>query len=165
MNVERVAVLGGRAARLALAEEFGATAVLNYHDAGGSLEQSISGLPGAPFANVIEASGSPAGMHAALGVAAHAGKILMIGDYATARADFPWNHILHGELELIGSNASAGAWPEAVRLADVLPLGRLVSRRLPASSYAEGLELVRNSRDLVKVVLEWSDPARPAGGL
>jgi threonine dehydrogenase-like Zn-dependent dehydrogenase len=157
VNVECVAVVGGRAARLALAEEFGATAALNYHDVGGSLEQSIAALPGAPFANVIEASGSPAGMRAALDVAARAGKILMIGDYATARADFPWNNILHGELELIGSNASAGVWPEAVRLATTgaVPLDRLVSRRLPASSYAEGLELVRNSRDLVKVVLEW----------
>jgi threonine dehydrogenase-like Zn-dependent dehydrogenase len=97
-------------------------------------------------------------MHAALDVAASAGKILIIGDYATARADFPWNSILHGELELIGSNASAGAWPEAVRLAAVLPLGRLVSHSLPASSYAEGLELVHNSRDLVKVVLDWGTP-------
>ena len=86
----------------------------------------------------------------------------MIGDYAAGRADFPWNRILLGELELIGSNASAGAWPEAVRLANALPLERLISRRLPASAYAEALELVRNSRDLVKVVLEW---ARDSGRL
>jgi threonine dehydrogenase-like Zn-dependent dehydrogenase len=156
MNVEHVAVVGGRPPRLSLAEEFGATAVLNYHDAGG-LEQPIAALPGAPFANVIEASGSPAAMHAALGATAHAGKILLMGDYATARADFAWNRILHGELELIGSNASAGAWPDAVRLAvtGAVPLGRLVSRSMPAASYAEALELVHSSRDLVKVVLDW----------
>ena len=36
VNVECVAVVGGRAARLALAEEFGATAALNYHDVAGA---------------------------------------------------------------------------------------------------------------------------------
>ena len=57
-------------------------------------------------------------MQAALGVAAHAGQDSRHRRLRpTARASFPWNRILLGELELIGSNASAGAWPEAVRLA------------------------------------------------
>jgi threonine dehydrogenase-like Zn-dependent dehydrogenase len=158
MNVERIALVGGRAARLSLAQDFGAATVLNYHDAGASLEKLIAALPGAPFANVVEASGAPAAMQAALQVAARAAKILLIGDYGPNRADFPWNRILLGELELIGSNASAGAWEQAVALAvsRALLLERLVSRCLPASSYAEALELVRNSRDLVKVVLQWN---------
>jgi threonine dehydrogenase-like Zn-dependent dehydrogenase len=82
----------------------------------------------------------------------------LIGDYGDGRADFPWNTLLHHELELIGSNASAGAWTRAVELAVTgkLPLERLISRRLPMASGVECVELVRRSRDLVKVVMEGS---------
>ena len=81
----------------------------------------------------------------------------MIGDYADGRADFPWNRLLHRELELIGSNASAGAWTRAVELAvgRQIPLESLISLRLPAASGVEAVQLVRESRDLIKVVLEW----------
>lgn len=91
-------------------------------------------------------------------VAPHGGKILVLGDYGASRAGFPWNQLLHRELELIGSNASAGAWPEAVRLAvtGAVPLARLVSRRLPAAAFAEALEMTRSSRDVVKVVMQWT---------
>jgi threonine dehydrogenase-like Zn-dependent dehydrogenase len=96
-------------------------------------------------------------MQAAMEVAPHGGKIVVMGDYGVSRAGFPWNQLLHRELELIGSNASAGAWPEAVRLAltGAVPLARLASRRLPAAAFAEALEMTRNSRDVVKVVMEW----------
>ena len=61
-------------------------------------------------------------------------------------------------MELIGSNASAGAWPEAVRLAvgGDLPLDRLVTHRLPSERFREGIELVRSRHSgVIKVVLEW----------
>jgi 2-desacetyl-2-hydroxyethyl bacteriochlorophyllide A dehydrogenase len=156
-RVDRVVLVGGRPGRLNMARELHAAAVLNYHEAGPDLAGAIAALPGAPFPNVVEASGSPAAIHAALGVAARGGKILIVGDYGPGCASFLWNRILLGELELIGSNASAGAWPEAVRLATsgALPLERLVSRRLPATAYAEALETARKSKDVVKVVMEW----------
>ena len=75
-----------------------------------------------------------------------------------ARADFLWNDLLHRQLELIGSNASAGAWPEAVRLAgaEALPIGRLVTHVLPAERFAEAFRLVRSREaDAIKVVLTW----------
>jgi 2-desacetyl-2-hydroxyethyl bacteriochlorophyllide A dehydrogenase len=157
-QVERVVLVGGRPGRLNMARELAAATVLNYHEAGPDLAGAIAGLPGAPFPNVVEASGSPAAIHAALGVAARGGKILVVGDYGPGCANFAWNRILLGELELIGSNASAGAWPEAVRLAIAgeLPLERLVSRRLPATAYAEALEIAKKSKDVVKVVIEWT---------
>jgi threonine dehydrogenase-like Zn-dependent dehydrogenase len=157
-KVEHVALLGGRPTRLSLAQELAGCAVLNYREAGPDLPKAILALPGAPFPAVIEASGSPAGMQAAMDVAPHGGKILVLGDYGASRASFPWNQVLHRELELIGSNASAGAWPEAVRLAvtGTLPLERLVSRRLPAAAFAEALEMTRSSRDVVKVVMRWT---------
>ena len=83
----------------------------------------------------------------------------MVGDYGAWHASFRWNHVLHREIELIGSCASAGAWPEAVRLAveERLPLERLVTHRLPAERFQEGVELTRSRRgDVVKVVLEWT---------
>jgi threonine dehydrogenase-like Zn-dependent dehydrogenase len=156
-GVARVSLVGGRAARLALAKDFGAAATLNYHEAANDLPRAISCLPGAPFANLVEASGSPAALQALLDAAPREGKILIIGDYAAGRADFPWNRLLHRELELIGSNASQGAWPRAVELATSgkLPLEQLISRRIPAARGGDAVQVVRNSRDLVKVVLEW----------
>ena len=86
------------------------------------------------------------------------GRILVLGDYAGAQAGFAWNRLLLQEIELIGSNASAGAWPEAVRIATEgqLPLARLATHRLPAVRFAEGVELMRGHHaGVIKVVLEW----------
>lgn len=156
-GVVNIALVGGRISRLNLAEEFGATATLNYHDVRTDLSTAVAALPGSPFPNVIEATSSLAAMQLGIDMAAPEGKILMIGDHGDGRASFFWNHLLHRELELIGSNASAGAWPRAVELAVAgkVPLGPLVSRRLPAASGVEAVQLVRESRDLIKVVLEW----------
>ena len=107
---------------------------------------------------MVEASGSEAAMQASLELAKACGQILVLGDYGSIRADFEWNHLLLRELEIIGSNASAGAWAEAVRLAveGRLPLERLVTQRIPIEHFAEGMELTRSRRgDVVKVVMEW----------
>jgi L-iditol 2-dehydrogenase len=154
-NVTTVSLVGGREARLDLARQFGAETTLNYHGVSG-WATAVAALPGAPFPNIIEASGSSLAVQTSIDVAPIEGKILVIGDYGEARADFPWNTPMHHELEVIGSNASAGGWTRAVELAVAgkVPLQRLISRRLPLASGVEGLELVRRSRDLVKVVME-----------
>jgi len=157
-RVGRIVLVGGRDPRLDTARALGAFTV-NYHDAGPALGGAVAEAGGGEdgFANVIEASGSPEALEAGLDLAAQGGKVLVVGDYGAARADFPWNRLLHRELELIGSNGSAGAWDEAVRLAvtGAVPLERLISRRLPASSFAEALDLARHGRDVIKVVMEW----------
>jgi 2-desacetyl-2-hydroxyethyl bacteriochlorophyllide A dehydrogenase len=157
-GVEDILLVGGRSQRLALARELGAKQVLNYHEASGDLAAAVRQAGGGQFPNVIEASGSAAAIQAGLDVVARCGRILVLGDYSGARAGFAWNHLLHQEMELIGSNASAGAWPEAVRMAaeGQLPLACLVTHRLPAARFAEGVELMRSHQaDVVKVVLEW----------
>ena len=153
-----VTLVGGREPRLALARELGAEQTLNYHTLGDDLAAAILQQGEARFPSVIEASGSVAGMEAAFEVAANCGRVLLLGDYGQGRAGFRWIDLLIRELELIGSNASAGAWPEALRLAvgGELPLERLVTHVLPADRFAEGVEMTRSGRDdLLKVVLEW----------
>ena len=86
-------------------------------------------------------------------------RVLVLGDYGRRRVSLVWNRILHKELHLIGSNASAGAWPEAVEIAGdpQFPLAHLVSARFPAERFDEAVNLVRSRRDdVVKVVLEWA---------
>jgi len=157
-GVEEVCLIGGRDGRLRLAQELGASLTLNYHALGTRLIAEVKQNVSCGFPNVVEASGSGAALQACLELALPCGKVLMIGDYGSARADFPWLHILLREIELIGSNASAGAWPEAVHLAveRSLPLGQLISHRVAPADFARGLELIRSHRDdVVKVVLQW----------
>lgn len=157
-GIARVVLVGGRPARLALARELGAAEVVDYHQVGDDLAAVLSDLPGGPFPNVVEASGSAAAAEAATLAIAPGGRVLVVGDYAGARAAFPWNRVLHRELTLIGTNASAGAWPEAVALATsgIVSLKYLVSMAYPAACFAEAMETVRQRRDLVKVVLTWT---------
>jgi threonine dehydrogenase-like Zn-dependent dehydrogenase len=154
----RICLVGGRAHRLALATQFGAAQTLNYHQLSGDFAAALRGQAGAGFPTIIEASGSAAAMNAALEVVQPGGKILALGDYGAERANFRWNQLLHREMALIGSNASAGAWPEAVWLAvkDRLPLDALVTHRLPAERFQEGFALMHDRHStVVKIVMEW----------
>lgn len=154
----RVCLAGGRPHRLELALRLGAADVLNYHEVAGPLAGALAQRLGGPAPAVIEASGSAGAMDASLDLV-KGGRILVLGDYGAARAGFAWNTVLHRELTLIGSNASADAWPEAVRLAGEARDGlqRLVTHVLPVDRFPEALELVRSRESgAIKVVLQWS---------
>ncbi|MCC6442666.1 MAG: zinc-binding dehydrogenase [Armatimonadetes bacterium] len=157
-GVRQSVLVGGRPHRLSLAAEIGASQTWNYHDMGDSRIDSIKGQAGGEFPTVIEASGSARAMEAAMEIVETSGRILVVGDYGQAQAAFLWNRIIHREIEMIGSNASTGAWPEAVRLAagGELPLERLISHCLPARRFEKGMALLRNDpQSVLKVVLEW----------
>ena len=157
-GVATVAMAGGREARLRLAREFGAVATGNSLAAGKDAAAALGRILPNPCPLLLEASGSPHSLETLLNVAPRGSRLLVLGDYGQAHAAFPWNHLLHRELELIGSNASADAWPEAVRLAQSLreQLARLVTHRLPAARFAEGMALLhRRDESVVKIVLEW----------
>jgi L-iditol 2-dehydrogenase len=153
-NFQDIVCAGGRPARLELARSLGATRIVNYHDAAKDLPVVIGKTF---FPIVIEASGTASGMKTSLDCAAKGGKILVIGDYCENRADFLWNMLLHNELELIGSNASADAWDEAVNLAVTckVPLRRLISASFPAFDFVDALHMARESREALKIVLDW----------
>jgi threonine dehydrogenase-like Zn-dependent dehydrogenase len=153
-----VHLVGGRPDRLRLAEEIGAELALNYHTLDGDLAEGVRMAVGIEYPVVIEASGSGKAMDASLRLAGKRGRVLVIGEYGESRASFAWNTVLLSELEIIGSNASSGAWPDAVRLAveEDVALHRLITHRLPATSFAEGYALMSDrSAGAVKVVLKW----------
>ncbi|MCL4506395.1 MAG: zinc-binding dehydrogenase [Chloroflexi bacterium] len=157
-GVKDILTVGGREQRLALARDFGASQTLNYHTVKGELANAVRQLAGLDFPTVIEATGSASAMQTAFGLAAREGKLLILGDYGLSRADIPWNAILIRELTLLGSNASAGSWQEAVRLAvnGHIALDRLVTHRLPARQFAEGVaKTASRSSDVIKVILDW----------
>jgi 2-desacetyl-2-hydroxyethyl bacteriochlorophyllide A dehydrogenase len=148
LGVKQNDLIGGRPARLALAKDCGARQVINYH---------TDTLGSETYPNVLEASGSAGAVATALGKVEKGGRVLFIGDYDKACAGFAWNELLHKEWTLVGSNAGAGAWAEAVELArGGFPLGRLVSHRFPAARFQEAVETARSCPDAVKVVMVWA---------
>lgn len=162
LRVERVFVVGGSRKRLELARELGAAGTYDYRESRGALAADIEKVFARRFALIVEASGSSAALEAAMELASVGARILVLGDYGDSRASFKWNKLLHAELEILGSNASAGAWPEAMALAlsGRLPLEKLISHRLPAENFEEAVRLARAGELAVKVVIEW-----PSSGL
>ena len=153
-GISDITLLGGREYRLAVARELGARRTLNYH----GLKSDAATL--GEFRTVVEASGSAAAMTAALGRAARGGTVLVLGYYGPGRADFPWNTILHREMHLIGSAASAGGWTEAVAMAvqGRVTLHSLVTHPMAADQFAEGVRLTRDrTANVIKVVLNWAE--------
>ena len=157
-GVERVVMVGGRSGRLDLARELGAAMVVDHRNCADGIAQALRGVHPGLFSNVVEASGSAVGAQAAVDLAAKYGHVLILGDYLQSRADFRWNDLLHREIELIGSNASAGGWAGAVdaAVAGELPLVRLVSAVFPVQEYRRAFEMVYGKGEaVVKVVLDW----------
>lgn len=147
-----VVLVGERESRLKLARELGAKQVVNFQ------ETDMFSVEGLWFPSIIEASGSVHALEASLELASVGARVLIVGDYGNAMARFEWNKILHSELELIGSNASAGAWPEAVRISQegIIPLERIITHVLPADKFAQGISMLEDrSSNAVKIVLTW----------
>ena len=157
-GVERIALVGGREGRLGLARELGASPVMNYQDLDKPLVSAVMQTARQRFSITVEATGSVAGVHAAFHLVGEGGKVLVVGSYGKACADFRWNDLVVRELQLMGSNASSGAWPEAVRIALEEPslLRRFVTHEFPAEHFAEAFQLLVNrEEDAIKVVLKW----------
>ncbi len=155
-----ITLIGGREQRLEKAKDLGAVRTLNYHDLGDDLGHGLLENGVKDVASMIEVSGSSAAITACVKVARHDARIVLIGgNYANIKEDSIWHQIMVNELSVIGSNASAGAWPEAVRLAisGEIELEKIISHRLDAQDFEEAIELMRSHRgDVTKVVLEWN---------
>ena len=120
--------------------------MLSYHEAGPDLAGAIAALPGAPFPNASRLAvrprrstrrwpRRPRGQNPCLGRLRR-----------RACASFSWNRILLGELELIGSNASAArgprpcGWPRAESAAGTLGIAAVAGYGL-CRSVGDGEEV------------------------
>ena len=132
--------------------------MINYHELQGKLSPAAGAIPGRSFPCIIEASGSATALSACLEMASPGAKVLVIGDNGPARAEFEWNHLLHRELEIIGSNASAMAWPEAVQRAVQWreELSSLITDTFPADQFRNALQNVTANRNSIKTLLDWN---------
>lgn len=158
-GLEDILMVGGSNSRLEIATEFGADTILNYHELRSDLTPAILNRYPYGAANVIEASGAESSVYTSLNIADSKGKILLIGEYDRGSISCLLNHLLLNELEIIGSNASKGAWDDAVDMAvhsDFL-FSKLISSIVPAHDYLQGMEMVHNHREMIKVVLNWMD--------
>jgi threonine dehydrogenase-like Zn-dependent dehydrogenase len=154
----QVTIVGGYPYRLALADTLGASLTIDFHSLGKDPVAGLRNLTGSAFSTIIEASGAAIGLQMAMNAAGHGAQILVMGDYAGDRASFSWNDLLHNELALIGSNASAGAWPEALQVATTnkLPLDRLVTHSFSIHQHNEGIQMGSAQRNAcLKILLDW----------
>lgn len=157
-GIRDITLVGGRKVVLDLAQEWCVTPVVNFRQAGDNLLTTIRHSGHKHFQTLIEASGNPSAMETAWQLAGPCGKILVLGDYKLTHENFPWSQLLHREIELIGSNASAEAFPTAVRIATSVRkiIDRLITHVLPAEHFEEGIELLKTTQDsTLKVVLVW----------
>jgi threonine dehydrogenase-like Zn-dependent dehydrogenase len=150
-------MVGGKTSHLELAQELGARVTLNYQTFS-DLADGLRGALSIPPTTILEASGAPAALQAAVDLIPRGGRIIVMGDYGAAHAGFLWNDLLHREIELIGSCTGTGAWPEAVQrlISGCLPLERTVTHVFSSQSFQEAFTTVReNAEDAVKVILQW----------
>ncbi|HBC87032.1 MAG TPA: hypothetical protein DCZ94_08770 [Lentisphaeria bacterium] len=156
-GMKDVTLVGGRETRLKLALELGAARTLNYHEAGKSLPDYVAKQGLKPFSSIVEAAKSADAIPLASKLGANGAKILLIGNYVEVRSEVILQEFLHKEFELLGSNASAGAWEEAVRIAaeGKLPLRKIVSGVYKAEDFEKAMDTARNNRSSMKILLKW----------
>lgn len=156
-GVEDVTLVGGREGRLNLAMELGASRIFNYHRADGPVPEYIASQNLHPFATIVEAATSSDATRLASLTAKNEAKILLIGNYVDKHTEIDLLEFLHKEFQLIGSNASAGAWEEAVEIAATgkLPLEKIISEVFQAEDYENAMAAARNSRNSVKTLIKW----------
>jgi len=155
-QAETITVVGGREARLSLAKSLGADAIIDYRDTG-VLSDNIKKASGIDYWPLIfESSGNAEALTTAIDLGNIDTRILLLGDYAQQHADLKWNRLLHGELHIIGSNTGSGAWAEAGRLSEELPLASLVTHHYPAEDFETAMQIMQDRKSgAIKVVLEW----------
>lgn len=157
MGAKAVDMVGGRHVRMELAKDLGARKTWSWPDLGAAPVQALREHVADKYPLMIEASGNPEALNAAIELAPRQGRILLLGGYNHRKTPCQWGLVQTREIELVGSNASADAWSEATQLAvrRALPLERLVTHRIGAANYHEALRRIRQDESVVKTVLMW----------
>jgi threonine dehydrogenase-like Zn-dependent dehydrogenase len=148
-------VVGLQQHRLELAGEFGATAVINNfrQDAVGIIGEytSQSGVEVA-----FEAVGIETTLVQSLKVLKKGGSAVLVGIFEQPEIRIPANLFIQKEINLIGSQGYNWDFQTALTLVEGkdLPIGKLITHRLPLESLQEGFELLMDpKKKAVKVVI------------
>ena len=157
-GVARIAAIDLDHGRLAEARRLGATETFLAGEAAGAAAAhwgtTSPDTDGADL--VVEAVGSTGAVQTAIAAATRGGTVVLVGNVSPA-IELPLQVVVTRQLRLQGSCASAGCYPEAIRLVAEgrINLAGFVSRVAPL---AEGPEWFTRLHDrepgLVKVVLE-----------
>lgn len=126
--------------RLELASRMGAAATV---DAGSAdVEAEVAAWTGGDGADVaVEATGVAAVLAQCAEVAAHGGRVLVLGTPGEAAA-FPTLEITRKELSILGSRNNLGCFPEALASVRDVPdqVGQLITHRFDLGRIGEALE-------------------------
>lgn len=150
----RVLVADRVASRLELAGRLGAAAVVNTEreDLGAAVAR-FTGGDGA--AVVIEATGVPALIRAALDCVAHSGTVVVVG-ISDGEVSIPVGLFSRKEVSILGSRNNTGLFPEAIALAarHAERISALVTHTYPLAKTPEAIEYaMRHPDKAVKAVI------------
>ncbi|GHO84698.1 zinc-dependent alcohol dehydrogenase [Dictyobacter formicarum] len=152
-----IAVLGFRAERLQLAEDYGATHTVNMsREDTQSLIQALSGGHGADL--VFEGTGHVQAIEEALSVVKRGGSVLLTGlEASIAPLSFTTDLFVLNQISVYGVfGASTAAWTYAAQLFlnGSLQLAELISHRFSLEEYEDALDaiILRHSR-AIKVIM------------
>jgi 2-desacetyl-2-hydroxyethyl bacteriochlorophyllide A dehydrogenase len=153
-GARHVVVIGADYRRMALARQLGALAVVDAR-MGRSVDAVRDAMGGEAPDVVLEASGTSAGVEAAVAVAAPGAIVVLqglMGQLPDRALDL--DHVVVNDLTLRGALGSPGIWPEVIALIEEghVDPSTIVTHDRPLSDYAEVLEEVR-SRRAVKALL------------
>lgn len=153
-GVQTIGLIGKRPKRLDLAKKLGASFCINFDDT----KKAIKKQKQAHFFNFIEASGSGEALDTLFELTSLGSRILLLGDYGEQSANLNWLEVIHKELTIIGSNASAGAWSEATDLIQSKDLlfEKLITHNFPADEFCKAVNTARKPEfNAIKVLLHW----------
>lgn len=157
-GVPRIAAIDLDAGRLEAARRLGAGETFTAGDDAGRLAaawgRSSADTDGADL--VVEAVGATASVRTAIESVTRGGTVVLVGNVSPA-IELPLQAVVTRQIRLQGSCASAGSYPEAIRLVagGQVDLSGFVSRVAPLAEGADWFErLHRREPGLVKVVLQ-----------
>ncbi len=157
-GVARVAAIDMDLARLEEATRLGATAVFRGGEDAGrqAAEWGTSSIDTDGADLVIEAVGATASVQTAIAAVTRGGTVVLVGNVSPT-IDLPLQAVVTRQIRLQGSCASAGCYPEAIRLVATrqVDLSSFVSRVAPLVEGPDWFDrLHRREPGLVKVVLK-----------
>lgn len=157
-GVPRIMAIDMDAARLEQAQRVGATAVLAAGEDAGrrAAEWGNSSADTDGVDLVVEAVGATASVQTAITAVTRGGTVVLVGNVSPT-IELPLQAVVTRQIRLQGSCASAGCYPEAIRLvaSGRVDLSGFVSRVAPLAEGPHWFDrLHRRESGLVKVVLE-----------